>query len=43
MEAVAAHGSKYFMSEVGEVKSVGSATSLPFLDDLPAELRGLVC
>jgi hypothetical protein len=38
MEAVAAVGSKYFMSVVGEVKSLGSATAFPFLDDLPAEL-----
>lgn len=38
MEAVAAVGSKYFIKVVDEVKSLGSAGTLPVLEDLPAEL-----
>jgi hypothetical protein len=48
MDAVAEQGSKYFINGVGELKSCCSATALPFLEDLPAELaeglrwRGIV-
>lgn len=38
IEAVAAVGSKYFINVDGEVKSFGSATTFPFLEDLSAEL-----
>jgi hypothetical protein len=38
MDAVASVGSKYFIIVVDEVKSLGSATTLPFREDLPAEL-----
>lgn len=38
MDAVAAVGSKYFIIVVGEVKSLGSATTFPFREDLSAEL-----
>ncbi|KAK5629254.1 hypothetical protein RRF57_004969 [Xylaria bambusicola] len=36
--SVAAIGSKYFMGELGEVNSLGSEATFPFLDDRPAEL-----
>lgn len=38
IDAVAEHGSKYFIKDVGEVKSFASATTFPFLEDFPAEL-----
>lgn len=38
MDAVAAAGSKYFISAFSDVKSFCSATTFPFLEDRPAEL-----